>query len=249
MKLDGSVALVTGGSGGLGQRMCLALARAGSHVAVVYLQEQQRAESFSAQLRGEGVRAVAIQADITTPSGVDRMVHGTLEALGRLDILINNAGYNRLIPFTDLETLDEQVWTHMMHYNLTAPYLAMRAVATVMKRQGAGRVVNISSIAGLAPMGSSIAYAVSKAGLIHLTRCMAVALAPEILVNAVAPGMMEGTGMAANLAPDAAEKYGQAAALKRTPDKDDVSDAVLTLLRSDSITGQTVVVDAGRVYH
>jgi len=154
-----------------------------------------------------------------------------------------------LIPFTDLDTLDEQVWTHMMHYNLTAPYLAMRAVAAVMKRQGAGRIVNITSIAALAPMGSSIAYAVSKAGLTHLTRCMAVALAPEILVNAVAPGMMEGTGMAANLAPDAAEKYSQGAALRRTPDKDDVSDAVLTLLRTDSITGQTVVVDAGRVYH
>jgi 3-oxoacyl-[acyl-carrier protein] reductase len=249
MRLDGSIALVTGGSGGLGQSLCLALARAGAHVALVYLKNQRRAEEFAARLQGDGTCAVGIRADITTAEGIDRMVQGTLDTLGRIDVLINNAAYNRLPPLTDLQALDEQLWTHILHYDLTAPYLAMRAVAPVMKGQGAGRIVSIASIAGIAPSGSSIAYAVAKAGLIHLTRCMALALAPEILVNAVAPGLLEDTGMTDGLPPNRVQEYRQSAWLRRTPNKDDVGDAVLMLLRTGSITGQTVIVDAGGVYH
>jgi 3-oxoacyl-[acyl-carrier protein] reductase len=141
------------------------------------------------------------------------------------------------------------VFRYIVEYNLTAPFVAMRAVAPIMKRQGQGRIVNVTSVAGLSPQGSSIAYAVSKAGLIHLTRCMAVGLAPEILVNSVAPGLMEGTRMTANLTPTHVERAVQNSALKRPTDKDDVADVVVTFARSDSVTGQTLVVDAGRVYH
>jgi 3-oxoacyl-[acyl-carrier protein] reductase len=249
MELKGSAGIVTGGTGGLGRRICEKLARAGANVSVVYRQSRANAEQLAGELRGFGVQALAVQADITAPDGIQDMIARTVEAFGRLDILVNNAAYNRWIPFQDLEALSADVWSHILHYNLTAPFLAMRAAAPVMRRTGRGRIVNITSVGGLAPVGSSVAYATSKAGLIHLTRCMAVALAPDILVNSVAPGLMEGTRMTENLAPEYRERARQSALLRRAADKDDVADAVLTFLRTDSITGQTLVVDAGKVFH
>jgi 3-oxoacyl-[acyl-carrier protein] reductase len=127
--------------------------------------------------------------------------------------------------------------------------LLIKAVAPAMRRQGGGRIVNISSVAGLAPSGSSIPYAVSKAGLIHLTRCMAVGLAPAILVNCVAPGYLEGTRATSNLDPAYKARATEAAILKRAADKDDVASQVVALCRTDSITGQTLVIDAGRFFH
>jgi 3-oxoacyl-[acyl-carrier protein] reductase len=249
MDISGCSAIVTGGAGGLGRRLGLALAKAGTHVVVVDSKPKDEISSCADQLTALGPAALAVQADIADQAGIDDMLSRTEERFGRVDILINTAVYHRLIPFQDLQTLDEAAWTRMMHVNLTAPFLAMRSVAPIMKRQGGGRIVNISSVAGLAPIGSSISYAVSKAALIHLTRCMAVALAPEVLVNAVAPGMMEGTGVTANLAADAPDNYRKVSALKRTVDKDDVADAVLLLIRTDSITGQTLVIDAGVHFH
>ena len=115
----------------------------------------------------------------------------------------------------------------------------------LLRRGGRGRIVNISSVAGFAPTGSSIAYAVSKAGLNHLTRCLAVALAPDILVNAVAPGLMEGTRMTAALDPAYVARSKAGAALQRATSRDDVADQVVLFCRTESITGQTLVIDAG----
>jgi 3-oxoacyl-[acyl-carrier protein] reductase len=118
-----------------------------------------------------------------------------------------------------------------------------------MKGQGRGRIVNIASVAGLAPTGSSIAYAVSKAGLIHLTRCMAVALAPHTLVNCVAPGLLEGTRATSNLRPEQISGAAATSLLKKAADKDDCADMVVTMCRTDTMTGQTTVIDAGRLFH
>ena len=118
-----------------------------------------------------------------------------------------------------------------------------------MKRNGVGSIVNISSNAGLAPRGSSIAYAVSKAGLIHLTKCMAVALGPEILVNCIAPGYLDGTKMSANLTEEHIRNYEKSSVLKRAPEKDDVANQVITFCETDSTTGQTLVVDSGVLFH
>ena len=249
MEIKGSAAIVTGGTGGLGRRICRALAQAGANVTLGYLKSKDLAEQLAAEYGALGVRVIPVQADITTQEGIDRMLGRTMEEFGRADILVNNAAYNRWIPYPDLETMTGEVWSHMIHYNLTSPFLAMRSAGPLMKRNGKGRIVNITSIAGLAPTGSSMAYATSKAALIHLTRCMAVALAPEVLVNSVAPGLMEGTRMTANLAPEYVEASRRATALKRAADKDDVADAALSLIRTDSITGQTLVVDAGKFYH
>jgi 3-oxoacyl-[acyl-carrier protein] reductase len=125
----------------------------------------------------------------------------------------------------------------------------IKAVAPVMKKQGRGRIVNIASIAGLIPGGSSIAYAVSKAGLIHLTRCMSVALAPEVLVNCVAPGLLEGTRATANLSNAQIERSASGSLLKRAADKDDCADQVVTMCRTETMTGQTVAIDSGRIFH
>ena len=123
------------------------------------------------------------------------------------------------------------------------------SAAPRLKAGGAGRIVNIASVAGLNPGGSSIAYATSKAGLIHLTRCLAVALAPDVTVNCVAPGLMEGTRMTSRLRPETAEGARQRAALKRAARVEDVADQVVTFCRSDSVTGQVLNIDAGVFFH
>src|SRR5215470_15103072 len=181
MELRGTVALVTGGNGGLGQRICHALAAEGANIAVVYARSHEQATGVARDL--------------------ERLIADVGKRFGRIDILINDAAYNKSIPFADLDGLTQEVWDKILAVNLTAPMRLTKAVAPVMKAQGRGRIVNIASVAGLGPTGSSIAYAVSKAGLIHLTRCMAVALAPETLVNCVAPGLLDGTRATANLRP------------------------------------------------
>ncbi len=249
MELQGKVAIVTGGNGGLGQRICHALADAGANVAVVYAQSRQEAEGVAGQLQDKGVKAAAIQCDVTDPQQVQRMVSRVLGQFGRIDILVNDAAYNKWIAFNDLDGLTYEEWNRILNVNLTGPMLCTKAVAPVMKRQGGGRIVNISSIAGLGPTGSSIAYAVSKAGLIHLTRCMAVALAPEVLVNCVAPGYLEGTRATSNLDPAYQERARANSLLKKAADKDDIAAQVVLFCRTDTTTGQTLVIDSGRFFH
>ena len=186
---------------------------------------------------------------MTSPAQVQLLVSRVLEIYGSVDILINNAGYNKWIPFTDLEAMTFDEWSKILDINLNGPMHCIRAVASIMKKQGAGQIVNVSSVSGLTPTGSSIPYAVSKAALIHLTKCMAVALAPEVLVNAVAPGAFEGTGMSANLSEKYIEENKTDAALKHMADKDDIASQVVAFCQTSSITGQTIVIDSGRIFH
>lgn len=250
MQLQGAVALVTGGNGGLGQRICHALAREGAHIAVVYAQSRDEAEGVARDLATRHqVNAAAFGCDITDQAAVEGLVRDVTARFGRLDILVNDAAFNKAVPFPDLDALTIELWEKIMAVNLTGPMRLIKAVAPVMKAQGRGRIVNISSVAGLGPSGSSIAYAVSKAGLIHLTKCMAVALAPDVLVNCVAPGLLEGTRATANLRPEQIERSASGALLKRAADKEDCADMVVTMCCTGTMTGQTVVIDAGRVFH
>jgi 3-oxoacyl-[acyl-carrier protein] reductase len=250
MELSGAVALVTGGNGGLGQRICHALAREGVHIAVMYAQSRDQAESVARELSsGHQINAAAFACDITDGAAVENVVGDITGRFGRLDILVNDAAYNIAIPFPDLESMTMAEWDKIIAINLTGPMRLMKAVAPVMKSQGRGRIVNISSVSGIGPTGSSIAYAVSKAGLIHLTRCMAVALAPETLVNCVAPGLLEGTRATANLRPEFIERSAATSLLKKAADKDDCADMVVTMCHTETMTGQTVVIDSGRYFH
>ena len=178
------------------------------------------------------------------------LVDDVVKRFGRLDILINDAAYNKSIAFKDLDNLTYEEWTKIIDINLTGPMLLTKAVAPVMKKQGSGRIVNISSVAGLGPTGSSIAYAVSKAGVVQLTRALALALAPEVRVNSVSPGLVSSRWFSSRFGDEAAAAQEEAFA-KQTPVQkiatpDDVARAVIALLENDLITGQDLVVDGGK---
>ncbi|HLZ31154.1 MAG TPA: SDR family oxidoreductase [Chloroflexota bacterium] len=250
MQLSGAVVVVTGGTGGLGSRISHRFAACGARVAIAYLSRHDAAQELAAELLAAGASGtLAFQADVTDSDQIAALVERVVATWGRLDVLVNNAAYNYSVPFADLEGLTPELWDTILHANTTGPFLCSRAAAPVMRRQGTGRIVNIGSVAGFQPGGSSIAYAVSKAALAHLTRCLAVALAPEVLVNSVAPGLMEGTGVTLRLLPEQIRRSTEQAALRRVVDKDDVAEQVVTLARSDSTTGQNVVIDAGRFFH
>jgi 3-oxoacyl-[acyl-carrier protein] reductase len=247
MELKGCAAIVTGGSGGLGQRICRALALNGVDVVINYAESETKAKSVVEDIVKLGVRAVALRADVTDPKAVTRMVEQARSEFGRIDILVNDAAFNKEVAFSDLDSLTHELWNHILATNLTGAFNCIKAIAPLMKAQGQGRIINISSGAGIVPRGSSIAYAVSKAGMIHLTKCMAVALAPAVTVNSIAPGFMEGTRMSANWSAEYAAGAADRTLLRRTVDKDDVAEQLVTFCRNDSVTGQTVLMDCGRV--
>ena len=245
MDLNGKVALVTGGSGGIGTAIAEALAASGADVAVSCVGEAERAGELVETLRKTGRRSHAFQLDQRDPVSIDGCVETLLGHFGRLDILVNNAGWNIGIPFGELNALTPEIWDRVLETNLRGPFLLSRAFATELRRHKAGRIVNIASIAGIAPSGSSIAYAASKAALIHLTHCLAVALAPDVTVNCVAPGLVEGTRMAERL-PEAMKQMARAqSVLGRTGSADDIAQMVVGYCRMESVTGQTIVADGG----
>ncbi len=249
MKLEGAVAIVTGCTGGLGQRICRAFAEHGTQVAGVYVQSEEEAKALTKEWSSLGPRCIPVQADLTKQDDIRRMVDRVVKEFGQIDILVNDAAFNQVVPFKDLDGLTMEIWDHIMLLNLTSPFMCAKAVAPIMHAQKRGRIVNISSAAAFGPRGSSIAYSVSKAALVHLTRCLAVALGPEVAVNCVAPGTMAGTRMAAKWGPGHIERVVKDLALQKVVDKDDVARQVLEFCRSDSTTGQTVVIDSGSVYH
>jgi 3-oxoacyl-[acyl-carrier protein] reductase len=249
VQLTEAAVVITGGTGGLGSRICRRFAAQGARVAIVYLTRQALAEQLAEELLAGGASAsLAIRADVTRSDQIAGLVERVVAAWGRIDVLVNDAAFNQSVPFADLEGMTPELWDKILHANITGPFLCSRAVAPIMRRQGSGRIINIGSLAGFQPGGSSIAYAVSKAALAHLTRCLAVALAPEVLVNGVAPGLMEGTRMTSRLLPEQVQRAAREAVLRRPVEKDDVAEQVVTFARSDSTTGQNVVIDAGRFF-
>ena len=249
MELAGRVALVTGGSGDLGSAICRALARRKVDVAVTYVGEKERAERVVAEVAAAGCRGWAVHLDQSTVTEPDEVVDSTVDRFGRLDVLVNNAAWNIGIPFADLDALTPEIFDRMYATNLRGPFLLARAAARSMREAGEGRIVNVASIGGLYPASSSIAYSSTKAGLIHLTRCLAVALAPSVLVNCVAPGLIEGTRMAGRLPEAVREGAIQRAILHRAATVDDIAEQVVAFCRTDSINGQVMPIDAGSVFN
>ena len=245
MDLNGKIAFVTGGSGDIGRAIAEALAASGADVAVSYVGEAGRAGAVVEAVRRAGQRGQAVQLDQREPKSIGRCVENVIDHFGRIDILVNNAGWNIGIPFSELDALTPEIWDRILETNLRGPFLLSRAFASELRRHKSGRIINIASLAGLAPGGSSIAYAVSKAALIHLTHCLAVALAPDVTVNCIAPGLVEGTRMAERV-PEAMKQMARAqSVLGRTGSADDIAQIAVAYCRADSVTGQTVVVDGG----
>jgi 3-oxoacyl-[acyl-carrier protein] reductase len=243
--LNGKVAFVTGGSGDIGRAIAEALAASGTDVAVSYVGDAGRAGAVVEAVRRAGRQGHAVQLDQRDPKSIDLCVEKVIGHFGRIDILINNAAWNIGIPFSELDALTPDIWDRVLETNLRGPFLLSRAFGSGLRRHKAGRIINIASLAGLAPGGSSIAYAASKAALIHLTHCLAVALAPEVTVNCIAPGLVEGTRMAERV-PEAMKQMARAqTVLGRTGSADDIAQMAVAYCRADSVTGQTVVVDGG----
>ncbi len=238
-KLAGRVALVTGAAKRIGRSIALELASRGANVVVNYRSSRVEAKNVVAEIEKMGRRARALQADVSRRADVQRLVAETEKTFGRLDILINNTGKFENVPF---EKISDDQWNGIMATNVTSQFLCAQTAAPLLKRSGRGRIVNLASLGGLLAWPGYTHYCVSKAGVIMLTRCMARALAPEITVNAVAPGTITFEGDAPELEAD----FIRRAPLGRTGKGSDIAEAVAFLAESDFITGQILVVDGGR---
>ncbi len=236
--LEGQVALITGAAKRMGRSIALRLAAEGAAIIINYATSKRDAEALVREIAGSGPRAAAMQADVSKRADVEKMFAAVEKEFGRLDILVNNAGAFFEAKFEELT--DEQ-WDGILDINLKSQFLCAQAAAPIMKRQGRGRIINISSLGGLLPWPSFTHYCVSKAGSIMLTRCLARALAPEILVNSVAPGTIQFPGEP----PD--EDYIRRVPVHRTGTGDDIAGAVAYLVRADFVTGQILAVDGGRL--
>ena len=244
MDLNGKVAIVTGGGTGIGRAISLALANAGASVAVNYSRSEAEATETAQEIARAGGRAVPVRADVSIASDVTAMVQRTVADLGRVDVLVNNAGFTRFVPMRELDTLDEETWDRIFDVNVKGTWLCAKAVAEPMRQSGGGAIVNISSVAGLKVGGSSMGYAVSKAAVIHLTKCLAVALSPEIRVNSVAPGLVVTRWWAA-ASEERLSQMIDRVPLQRSITPEEVATAAMETILNDSMTGHTIPVDAG----
>jgi len=241
MEFVGKAVLVTGGGRGIGRAVAAAFAQEGAAVAVAYHQHRTEAEGVAQALRQAGRRALAIQADVSRAGQVADLVRRVQEEWERLDVLVNNAGILRRTP---LEGITLQEWQDVLDTNLTGAMLCAQAAAPLLRERG-GSIVNVASIRGLVG-GTSPAYAASKGGLVALTKTLARTLAPQIRVNAVAPGFVD-TDLNAHLTVEEREKIAGRIPLGRFAEPEEVARAVLFLAspRAAYITGQILVVDGG----
>ena len=241
--LNGQVALVTGGTRGIGRSICQRLASAGAKIAVV-ARDGARAAEVAGELPGEGHKGYA--CDVSDTAAIDALVKQVEQDMGSLDILVNNAG---VTADNLLVRIDDAAWDKVLDTNLKGAFALIRAAARGMMRRRRGRIINITSVVGLTGNKGQANYSASKAGLIGLTKAVAKELASRsILCNAVAPGFIE-TEMTANLGEDAKSGLMQQIALGRLGSGDDIAGAVQFLAGPDAsyITGQVIVVDGGMV--
>lgn len=242
--LDGKVAVVIGGSGGIGAASARMLAAQGAGVAIGYNSNHARAAAVMAQLPGSGHSTFAIQVDDS--ASVAAAAAQVLASHGRVDILVNSAGTTKPVPHGDLDGLPDDLIDRVLIANVRGPFSAIRAFAPALKATGDGVIVNISSISGFTGSGSSVAYCASKGALDTMTLSLARALGPEIRVLCVSPGAVA-TDFLPGRGREQLEKIAQATPLKRVVEPEDVARAVLacvTHLRAT--TGARIVVDGGR---
>jgi NAD(P)-dependent dehydrogenase (short-subunit alcohol dehydrogenase family) len=239
MQIQGKTALVTGASVRVGKAITLALARAGANVVVHYHSSAAEADETAAEARVLGVKAVALRADIADPAQVRRLAQEVEEHFSGVDILVNSASYFRTTP---VPTDDFSVWKQVTSVLIDAPFYCANVFVPGMRRRGEGAIINIIDLSAWEPWPRFAAHSVGKAALLALTRQLALEFAPEVRVNAVAPGPV--------LPPPnySAEKIARTAArtlLERWGSPEDVASAVLFLVQADYITGDTITVDGG----
>ena len=241
-------ALITGGATGIGRSAVLALARAGYDVALNYSSSDKAAKETATEAHKLGANTLILKCDVSDEAGVRAMLKQVKEKFGRLDVLINNAGTTAAWKPKDLETLSLEEWDRVFAVNVRGLFQVTRAAVPLLK-EAKGCVVNTASIVGLRPGPQPLPYAASKAAVVNLTKTLAWNLGPEIRVNAVAPGWMEGDWMKRMLKDKYEELMGKrakATPLKRVVTADDVAETMMSLINGNRfVTGEVIVIDGG----
>lgn len=241
--LTDKVAVITGGGTGIGRACALRLAKEGANIVVNYSRSKDDAEATSKDVEALGREAMPFQASVADDDAVRAMMQATLDRFGRIDALINNAGMTHFVDLNDLEGMKDEFWTDIMDVNVVGLFRCSRAAAPALKETN-GCIVNTTSVAGFTGMGSSVAYAASKAAAISVTKSLARVLAPEVRVNGVAPGVVNTRWVADHQ--EHVEKYGDDTPLGRVATTDDVAEVVYSFVDNAScVTGQTLMVDGG----
>jgi len=246
MRLKGKIAVVTGAGRGIGRATARLFAQEGAKVVINYSRSEKEATSLAEEIRKNGGEALLVKGDVSKADEVKKMVEKTIEKFGRIDILVNNAGI--LVPATFLDSTEE-MWDKTMSINLKGTYLCCKEVAPIMLKQKRGKIVNMASVCGLAQRTAlgNTPYVSSKAGVIGLTRSLAVNLGPNINVNAISPGVIE-TDMVTFFSPEWKNKIVEETLMKRTGKPEEIANAALFLAseESDFITGEVLTVGGGR---
>ena len=243
------VAIITGGGTGVGRATTLGLAKLGYRVVINYSKSQADAEETIREVRGLGVDGIAMRADVGDDADCRDLVSAAVARFERLDVLVNCAGTTEFIPFHDLEGATDEVWQRLYQVNVIGAFHCARAAREAMLASGGGSIVNVSSVAAQLGQGSSIPYCCTKAALDNLTVSLARTFAPQIRVNGIAPGFIEGRWTQGGLGEryDAIKKaYERTLPLGRVCQPEDIADGIISLITGSKIvTGQTLTVDAG----
>jgi 3-oxoacyl-[acyl-carrier protein] reductase len=249
MEVEGRAAIVTGGGTGVGRATVRRLAQLGCSVCVNYSRSRDGALAVAAEAEAAGVKAIAVQADVSQDADCRRLVAEAERAFGRLDVLVNNAGTTRFIPHADLDAVTDEDWAGILGVNLKGPFQCTRAARPLLEASGSADIVMVSSVAGIVGIGSCIPYCASKAGLNNLTLTLARVLGPAIRVNGVAPGFIDGEWLQQGLG--GAYEAVKGAMLAKSPlnavcTPEDVADAILSVITgSDLVTGHVLPVEGG----
>ncbi len=230
--------MVTGASRRIGRAIALRLGAEGARVVIHYRNSEADAKAAAAEIVRAGGEAVCIKADLTRVPEVEELIDEAGQRFGRLDILVNNAA---VFSPTPVGKTDERQWDEILDTNLKAQFFAAQRAAPLLACGGRGRIINFSSLGGLQAWTTYMAYSISKAGVIMLTRCLARALAPEITVNAIAPGTISFP----DDAPEIGERGIRSTPLQKTGSCEDITDAVMYLIGAGFITGQVIAADGG----
>jgi 3-oxoacyl-[acyl-carrier protein] reductase len=248
-KLKGNAAIVTGSAAGVGAATAILLAESGCNVVINYTKSEDGAMETKTACENLGVETLVCRADVSNDADCRRMVSEAVEKWGRIDALVNNAGTTKFCAHDDLEGLSKEDFMHIYGVNVVGPFQMTRAVTPHMKKAGNGAIVNVSSMAALTGFGSCIAYAASKGALVTMTLSLARALGPEIRVNTVCPGFIQGRWLKQGLGEryeEAKRLREEAAPLNATATPELVADAILYFIHGAAvITGETLMIDGG----
>ncbi|KMY55863.1 3-ketoacyl-ACP reductase [Bacillus sp. FJAT-27231] len=245
MKLVNKSIIITGAGTGIGKATALKLANEGAKVVIHYYESACDAEEVVRKIREQGGEAFSFKANVANEEEVIKMVAKTVEVYGAVDGLVNNASITAHISMNDLDSVTDQVWNKLFDVNVKGMFYCIKAVVPHMKQQGSGVIINMGSVAGVTGIGSSIPYAATKSAIHTMTRSLAIALAPEIRVNAIAPGAVDTKWWNGN-----EEKMYHLAGklpLKRISTPEDIAESIVFQMIQNSITGQTFIVDNGQI--